>query len=53
LQKAHENAAIVDFDFEILQDFIHDGVRSSLGEQAGTLDIFQLQDADPAQRRYG
>lgn len=53
LQKAHENAALVDFDFDILQDFIYEGVRSSLGGDAGTLDAFQFQDADPAQRRYG
>jgi hypothetical protein len=53
LQKAHENAALVDFDFDILQDFIYEGVRSSLGDDAGVLDAFQLQDADPAQRRYG
>ncbi len=52
LQKAHENAALVDFDFDILQDFIYEGVRSSLGDDAETLDAFQLQDADPAQRRY-
>jgi hypothetical protein len=51
LQKAHENAALVDFD--ILQDFIYEGVRWSLGGDAGILDAFQLQDADPAQRRYG
>lgn len=53
LQKAHENAALVDFDFDILQDFIFEGVRSSLGDDAGTLDAFHLQDADPALRRYG
>jgi hypothetical protein len=53
LQKAHENAALVDFDFDILQDFIYEGVRWSLGGDAGILDAFQLQDADPAQRRYG
>jgi hypothetical protein len=53
LQKAHENAALVDFDFDILQDFIYEGVRSSLGANAATLDAFQLQDADPAQGRYG
>jgi hypothetical protein len=52
LQKAHENAALVDFDFDILQDFIYHGVRTSLGVDASTLDVFQLQDADPAQRRY-
>ena len=52
LQKAHENAALVDFDFYILQDFIYEGVRSSLGGDGTTLDTFHLQDADPAQRRY-
>lgn len=53
LQKAHENAALVDFDFDILQDFIYEGVRTSLKGDASTLDIFQLQDTDPAQQRYG
>lgn len=53
LQKAHENAALVDFDFDILQDYIYDGVRTSLKGDASTLDVFQLQDADLAQRRYG
>lgn len=52
LQKAHENAALVDFDFDILQDFIYEGVRTSLGSDASVLDAFQLQDADPAQKRY-
>ncbi len=53
LQRAHENAALVGFDFDILQDFIYDGVRKSLEGEASVLDVFQLQDADPAQRRYG
>lgn len=52
LQKAHENAALVDFDFDILQGFIYESVRSSLEGDAGALDAFQLQDADPAQLRY-
>ncbi|MBX6361862.1 MAG: hypothetical protein IRZ03_17520, partial [Acidobacterium ailaaui] len=52
LQKAHESAALVDFDFDILQDLIYEGVRSSLGVEAGVLDAFQLQEADPARRRY-
>jgi hypothetical protein len=53
LQKAHENAALVDFDMDVLQDYIYDGIRQSLGEQSQALDVFQLQDADPAQKRYG
>jgi len=53
LQKAHENAALVDFDFDVLQDYIYEGIRCTLGEHSRTLDVFQLQDADPAQKRYG
>ena len=53
LQKAHENAALVEFDFDVLQDHIFEGVRQSLGTQGTVLDVFQLQDDDPAQRRYG
>lgn len=53
LQKAHENAALVDFDFDVLQDHIYEGIRRSLGGDSQLLDAFQLQDADPAQKRYG
>ena len=53
LQKAHENAALVDFDFDILQDEIFAGIRDVLGDKRPVLDAFRLQDADPAQGRYG
>ena len=52
LQKAHENAALVDFDMDILQDMIFSGLRTILGREAPALDVFRLQDADPASRRY-
>jgi len=53
LQKAHENAALVDFDFDILQDVVYDGIRKVLnGTETQTLDVFRLQDADPARARY-
>ena len=52
LQKAHENAALVDFDFDILQDRIYGAIRDILGEESQVLDVFRLQDADPAQKRY-
>lgn len=52
LQKAHENAALVDFDFDILQDQVFDGLREVLGKDAQVLDTFRLQDNDVAQRRY-
>lgn len=52
LQRAHENAALVDFDFDILQDDVFDGIREALGDEAAVLDAFRLQDADPARARY-
>lgn len=52
LQKAHEYASLVDFDLDILEDLIYQGLRASLGERAIVLDTVQLQDADPASRRY-
>ncbi len=52
LQKAHENAALVDFDFDILQNHIFDGIRQVLAEEAAVLDTFRLQNTNPAQLRY-
>lgn len=52
LQQAHENAALVDFDFDVLQDEIFEGIRNLLGDQNRILDIARFQDKDPAQRRY-
>jgi len=52
LQRAHENASLVDFDLDILQDEIFDGIRLALGADAPVLDAFRLQDADPAHARY-
>ena len=52
LQKAHENAALVEFDFDLLQDYIFKAVRTSLKEEAPVLDVFQLQDTNPAFLRY-
>ena len=52
LQRAHENAALVDFDMDILQDEIIRAIRSTLGENADVLDEFSLVDADPSGRRY-
>lgn len=52
LQKAHANAALIDFDFDVLQNNIFDGIRTILGDEAPVLDVFRLQESDPAQRRY-
>jgi hypothetical protein len=52
LQKAHENAALVDFDFDILQEQIFESLREALGDDQTVLDTFRLQDSDPAASRY-
>ena len=53
LQTAHKNAALVDFDMNILQDMIFDCLRTNLGSKASVLDAFMIQDDDPASHRYG
>jgi len=53
LQKAHENAALVDFDLDILQDQIFEAIRTVLDGDGPILDAFRLQDADPSRQRYG
>lgn len=52
LQKAHESAAMVDFDLDMLQNVILEAIRKSLGSEAPILDAFLLQDGNPAQWRY-
>lgn len=52
LQKAHQNAALVDFDMDIIQDRVVSAIRAALGPQAPQLDSFLLIDKDPAQSRY-
>lgn len=52
LQKAHEHASLVDFDFDVFQDHIFAGIRHILANEAPVLDTFRLQEHDPSQRRY-
>jgi hypothetical protein len=52
LQKAHERAALVDFDMDMLQDAVFNGLRAVLGAESSTLEAFVLEDADPGQGRY-
>jgi len=52
LQKAHEGAALVDFDMDILQEGILSALRDELGEKKWIIDELALADRDPARARY-
>lgn len=52
LQQAHNNAALVDFDYDLLQGHIYNSIRKILGENSSILDIFKLMDHDPSAKRY-
>ncbi len=52
LQKAHEKAALVDFDMDMLQDTIFSGLRAALGTETPLLDEFRLPDSNPGFHRY-
>jgi hypothetical protein len=52
LQRAHENAALVDFDMTVLQDQVTKSVRHLLGSRSDCLDELCLQGGDPASARY-
>jgi hypothetical protein len=52
LQKAHEAAALVDFDFDILEHGIAEALKRSLGKRAFLVDELALQETDMSQRRY-
>jgi hypothetical protein len=52
LQRAHEKAALVDFDMDILQDQICSAIRDTLGSKHSIIDELALQESDPSSRRY-
>lgn len=52
LQRAHEHAALVDFDMQLLEDQICTALRDRLGEKKWIVDELALQESDPASRRY-
>lgn len=52
LQRAHENAALVGFDMDILQQETVNAIRTTLGARAEILDELRLESADPSNRRY-
>lgn len=52
LQRAHENAALVDFDMDMIQEHVFAGIRYVLADEAAVLDEFRLEEYNPSSRRY-
>lgn len=52
LQKAHENAALTDFDMEILEDQIKNTFRRGLADESSVVDELDFQLKDISGRRY-
>ena len=50
LQKAHENAALVDFDFDVFQDDMIDEIRKTTN--SSSLNVWDLVDKSPGDKRY-
>ena len=53
LQRAHDNAALVDFDMDLFHHSLATAMRAALGDEGPVLDRLALQQVDPAQERYG
>lgn len=53
LQRAHDNAALVDFDVAIIRDRMFDAFRRTLGDLKHVMDDYQLETHDPSAARYG
>ena len=52
LQRAHDHAALVDFDFALMQDEIVSAIRGTLKDKSGIIDEFELGESDPSAARY-
>jgi hypothetical protein len=52
LQRAHEAAALVDFDIDILELGIHKALKNHLGERSRIIDELAIQETDVSQNRY-
>ena len=50
--RINSNAALVDFDMDVMQDEIMKALRRSLGASGAVLDAFELEDSDPSAVRY-
>ena len=52
LQRAHDAAALIDFDMDQLQRLIREALRKSLNDQDDNVGKLEMQEADPSRERY-
>jgi hypothetical protein len=52
LQRAHDAAALVNFDMDMIENIVSRHLRLSLGDRADILDKLAIQESDPSAARY-
>ena len=52
VQRAHDAAALVDFDMDVIERIVSQALRGTLGEKADVLDKMAVQGGDPSAARY-
>jgi hypothetical protein len=53
LQRAHDAAALMHFDMDIIENMVTSHLRNHLGDGGDIFDKLALQEADPSAARYG
>lgn len=52
LQRAHDAAALVNFDMDMIENIVNRHLRTSLGDRADIVDKLAIQESDPSAARY-
>lgn len=52
LQRAHDAAALVNFDMDMIENIVNRHLRISLGDRADIVDKLAIQESDPSAVRY-
>lgn len=53
LQRAHDAAALVNFDMDVIENMVATHLRGALGANGDIVEKLALQEADPSSARYG
>jgi len=53
LQRAHDAAALIDFDMDVIERIVSQALRDMLGDRGEIMDKLAVQESDPSAIRYG